>query len=55
MKVIGSIMEKKLISSERNKIIAAIKECSVNPNFKEYRSNVYNNGSKQIIIKQEKN
>ena len=32
-----------------------IKECSINPNFKEYRSNVYNNGSKQIIIKQEKN
>ena len=55
MYVRGSIMEKKIITSERSKIIAAIKECSMNPNFKEFKSNLYNNGSKQIIIRQEKN
>ena len=50
-----SIMERKIISYEYNKIISAIKECSINPDFIEYKSRPYNNGTKQIIIRQKKN
>ena len=48
-------MERKNIKYEYNKIINAIKYCSINSNFTTYKSKPYNNGTKQIIITQKKN
>ena len=50
----SSLMERKNLSYEYSKIINAIKNCSVNSNFTEYKSRPYNNGTKQIIITQKK-